>query len=60
MKLKVEHFLVYDLVTVCFDYANEILRRRYREPVQYIGSLYLLKWRLPDCDKTSEKRKRKV
>jgi len=43
MKLKVEHFLVYDLVTVCFDYANEILRTRYREPVQYIGSLDLLK-----------------
>jgi len=43
MKLKVEHFLVYDLVTVCFDYANEILRRRYWGPVQYIGSLDLLK-----------------
>ena len=31
--LKVEHFQVYDLVTVCFDYASEILRTRYREPV---------------------------
>ena len=43
MKLKVEHFQVYDLVTVCFDYASEILRTRYREQVQYIGSLDLLK-----------------
>jgi hypothetical protein len=43
MKLKVEHFLVYDLVTVCFDYANDILRTRHWEPVQYIGSLDLLK-----------------
>jgi hypothetical protein len=42
MKLKVEHFIVNDLVTVCFDYANGILRTRYREPVQYIGSLDLL------------------
>jgi hypothetical protein len=42
MKLKVEHFIVYDLVTVCFDYANEILRTRYLEPVQYIRSLDLL------------------
>jgi hypothetical protein len=25
MKLKVEHFHFYDLVTVCFDYASEIL-----------------------------------
>ena len=46
MKLKVEHFHVYDLVTVCFEYASEILRTRYREPVQYIRSLDLLKkWR---------------
>ena len=37
MKLKVEHFHFYNLVTVCFDYASEILRTRYREPVQYIG-----------------------
>ena len=51
MKLKVEHFLVYVLITVCFDNANEILRTRYREPVQYIAT---------DCDKTSEKRKRKL
>ena len=43
MKLKVEYFQVYDLVTVCFDYASEILRTRYREPMQYIGSLDLLK-----------------
>ena len=42
MKFKVEHFIVYDLVTVCFDYANGILCNRYREPVQYIGSLDLL------------------
>jgi hypothetical protein len=41
MKLKVKHFQVYDLVTVCFDYGSEILRRRYREPVQYIGSIYV-------------------
>ena len=34
MKLKVEHFDFYDLVTVCFDYASEILRTRYRESVQ--------------------------
>ena len=33
MKLKVEHFHVYDLVTVCFDYAGEILCTRYWEPV---------------------------
>ena len=33
MKLKVEHFHIYDLVTVCFDYASEILRTRYWEPV---------------------------
>ena len=43
MKLKAEHFQVYELVTVCFDYASEILRTRYWEPVQYIGSLDLLK-----------------
>ena len=43
MKLKAAHFQVYDLVTVCFDYASEILCTRYREPVQYIGSLDLLK-----------------
>jgi hypothetical protein len=43
MKLKATHFQVYDLVTVCFDYASEILCTRYREPVQYIGSLDLLK-----------------
>jgi hypothetical protein len=46
MKLKAEHFQVYDLVTVCFDYASEILRTKYREPVQYIaiiGWLDLLK-----------------
>jgi hypothetical protein len=46
MKLKVEPFHVYDLVTVSFDYASETLRARYREPVQYIRSLDLLKkWR---------------
>ena len=28
MKFKVEHFQVYDLVTVCFDYAREILHTR--------------------------------
>ena len=43
MKLKAEHFQVYDQVTVWFDYASEILCTRYREPVQYIGSLDLLK-----------------
>ena len=43
MKLKVKHFHFYNLVTVCFDYASEILCTRYREPVQYIGSLDLLK-----------------
>ena len=43
MKLKAEHFQVYDLVTVCFDYASEILHTRYRQPVQYIGSLDFLK-----------------
>ena len=37
MKLKVEQVHVYDLVTVCFDYAGEIQDTRYREPVQYIG-----------------------
>jgi hypothetical protein len=42
-KLKVEHFHIYDLVTVCFDYASKILRTRYWEPVQYIESLDLLK-----------------
>jgi hypothetical protein len=61
MKLKAEHFQVYDLVTVCFDYASEILRTIYREPVQYIAiigsldSLDLLKMacRLQDCNKTT-------
>jgi hypothetical protein len=43
MKLKVGHFHVDDLVTVCFDYASEILSTRYRESVQYIGSFDLLK-----------------
>ena len=43
MKIKVEQLIVYDLVAVCFDYANKILRTRYREPEQYIGSLDLLK-----------------
>jgi hypothetical protein len=33
--------------------TSEMLRTRYREPVQYIGSLDW-KWRVPDCDKTSE------
>jgi hypothetical protein len=33
MKLKVKHFHVYDLITVCFDYASEILCTKYREPV---------------------------
>jgi hypothetical protein len=33
MKLKVGHFHVEDLVTVCFDYASEILSTRYRESV---------------------------
>ena len=42
MKLKVRHFPVYNLVTVCFDYASEILCTRYREPVQCIGLLDLL------------------
>jgi hypothetical protein len=37
MKLKAEHFQVYDLVTVCFDYASEILCTIYQEPVQYIA-----------------------
>jgi hypothetical protein len=55
MKLKVEHFHAYDLVSICFDQPSEILRTIYREPVQYIGSLDLF----TDCDKTSEKRKRK-
>jgi hypothetical protein len=36
MKLKVEQFPFYNLVTVCFDYASEILHTRYRESVQYI------------------------
>ena len=59
MKLKAEHFQVYDLVTVCFDYASEILRTIYREPVQYIaiiGSLDLLKMacRLQDCNKATD------
>jgi hypothetical protein len=43
MTLKVQHFQVYDLVAVCFDYASEILCTIYREPVKYIGSLDLLK-----------------
>jgi len=43
MKLKVEHFHVNELVTICFDYASEILHTGYREPVQYIGLLDLLK-----------------
>jgi hypothetical protein len=34
---------MHDLFTVCFYYASEILCTRYREPVQYIGSLDLLK-----------------
>ena len=41
MKLKVEHFHAYDLVSICFDKPSKILRTRYREPVQYIGSLDL-------------------
>jgi len=28
----------------CIYYANEIICTRYREPVQYIGSLDLLYW----------------
>ena len=55
MKLKVEHFHAYDLVSICFDYTSEILRTRYWEPAQYIGSLDLF----TDCDKSSENRKRK-
>ena len=43
MKLKAEHFQVYDLVTVCFDYVSEIICTKYQEPVKYIGSLDLLK-----------------
>ena len=60
MKLKVEHFQLYDLVTVCFDYASEILRTGYREPVQYIGLLDLLKMVCTGLRKTSEKQKRKL
>jgi hypothetical protein len=41
--VKIEQFQVYDLVTVCFYYASKILCTRYREPVQYIGWLDLLK-----------------
>jgi len=40
-EIKSRTFHFYDLVTVCFDYASEILRTRY--PVQYIGLLDLLK-----------------
>ena len=58
MKLKAEHFQVYDLVTVCFDYASEILHTRYRQPVQYIGSLDFLKVVCTDCDKTSKNESR--
>jgi hypothetical protein len=36
MKLKVEHFHAYDLVSICFDQPSEILRIRYREPVQFL------------------------
>jgi hypothetical protein len=43
MKVNVEHFQMHDLFTVCFYYASKILSTRYREPVQYIGSLDLLK-----------------
>ena len=58
MKLKAEHFQVYDRVTVCFDYESKILHTRYREPVHYIGSLDLLK--VACGDKTSEKRKAEI
>jgi hypothetical protein len=44
MKLKIKHFHIYNLVTVCFDYASKILRTRYREPVQYTYKMYWVTW----------------
>ena len=56
MKLKVEHFHAYDLVTICFDNQAKYY-------AQDTGNQYSIFDRLiylPDCDKTSEKRKRKL
>ena len=51
MKLKVEHFHAYDLVSICFDYYAQDTGNQY----SILGRLICL----PDCDNTSEKRKRK-
>jgi hypothetical protein len=60
MKLKAEHFQVYDLVTVCFDYASEILRTIYRKPVQYIGLLDLLKVACTGLQQNFRKTKKEI
>jgi len=54
MKLKVEHFHVYDLVTVCFDYASEYYAQDTGNQCSTLGRLICWKWHVPDCDKTSE------
>jgi hypothetical protein len=55
MKLKVEHFDAYDLVSICFDYQAKCYAQDTRNQYSILGRLICL----PDCDKTSEKRKRK-
>ena len=52
MKLKVEHFHAYDLVMFLFVLINQA---KYYAQDSILGHLICL----PDCDKTSEKRKRK-
>ena len=55
MKLKVEHFHAYDLVSI-------FLINQAKYYAQDTGNQYSILGRLiclPDCDKTSEKRKRK-
>ena len=56
MKIKVEHFHVYDLVTI-------VLIKQAKYYAQDTGNQYSILSRLicvPDCDKTSGKRKRKL
>ena len=55
MKLKAEHFHAYDLVTIYFDNQAKCYAQDIGYQYSILGRLICL----PDCDKTSEKRKRK-
>jgi hypothetical protein len=56
MKLKVEHFHAYDLVSIFFINRAKYYAHDTGNQNSILGRLICL----PDCDKTSEKRKRKL